>query len=488
MSNKINHKKSGMAGDVPAVTDLDAAELLYNYADGIAFFKKITGGVESIVEFHGSATPHLFKHLSAPSNPAAGFVKLYSKSDSNFYIKNPAGVESKIWSEANHGTGSGLDADKLDGNEASYFQQAITVNPNKLLGRYSATIGAVEEIQIGSGLSLVENVLKASGGSSYTHPTGFSNQPGTALINGYVISQIAVNSEGHVTGVSTRQLTYSDVNAQEEILVDPWSLVGNPSSTQQLGIQMLKIGTGLTVDVNGNLNVTVGGGSGTVSSVALSMPNMFSVSGSPITTNGTFNVTLAQQGIHAFFAGPSDVAAGVPQFRTILASDLPSLPYQDEDADLSAIASLTGTGYLKRTGDNAWALDAGAGGGIENTYTKVELSNSPSPIAASTWTNITGVSITINESGSHLVTCHVSLVMGSTAGYVAARLRIGTTVIASSETYQNYRADFHLSNIVNVTGAVTVQIYSSVTGTSPLASTQTSGSGSATILHVIKLS
>lgn len=36
-----------------------------------------------------------------------------------------------------------------------------------------------------------------------------------------------------------------------------------------------------------------GGGSGTVTSVALSMPSAFSVSGSPITTSGTFNVSVA---------------------------------------------------------------------------------------------------------------------------------------------------------------------------------------------------
>jgi hypothetical protein len=49
--------------------------------------------------------------------------------------------------------------------------------------------------------------------SSYTHPTGFSNQPASALTGANVISQITVNSEGHVSGVSTRALTAANVGA-----------------------------------------------------------------------------------------------------------------------------------------------------------------------------------------------------------------------------------------------------------------------------------
>lgn len=48
---------------------------------------------------------------------------------------------------------------------------------------------------------------------SYSHPTGFSNQPDSPLTGASVISQITVNSNGHVTGISTRNLTYSDIGA-----------------------------------------------------------------------------------------------------------------------------------------------------------------------------------------------------------------------------------------------------------------------------------
>jgi hypothetical protein len=47
----------------------------------------------------------------------------------------------------------------------------------------------------------------------YTHPTGFSSQPASALTNANVISQVTVNSDGHVTGVSTRELTPANIGA-----------------------------------------------------------------------------------------------------------------------------------------------------------------------------------------------------------------------------------------------------------------------------------
>ena len=51
------------------------------------------------------------------------------------------------------------------------------------------------------------------GGGDYEHPTGFTNQPVTVLSDASVIRQITINNEGHVTGVSTRNLTAANVGA-----------------------------------------------------------------------------------------------------------------------------------------------------------------------------------------------------------------------------------------------------------------------------------
>lgn len=65
-----------------------------------------------------------------------------------------------------------------------------------------------------------------------------------------------------------------------------------------------------------------GGGSGTVTSVGLSLPSIFSVSGSPVTTSGTLTGTLATQTANYFFAGPTSGSAAAPTFRAIVAADL----------------------------------------------------------------------------------------------------------------------------------------------------------------------
>jgi hypothetical protein len=63
---------------------------------------------------------------------------------------------------------------------------------------------------------------------------------------------------------------------------------------------------------------------GTVTSVGLSMPAEFSVSGSPVTSSGTLAVTKANEPVNTVFAGPATGGAAVPTFRALAASDLPA--------------------------------------------------------------------------------------------------------------------------------------------------------------------
>ena len=119
MSNLILHKRSSIPGGKPTLS-LPLGELAVNTADGVLFTKK-NAGSDVMVEFNGSETPHLFRHQGAVSNPAAGYVKLYPKSDNNFYKRTSAGAEARLWDSGNHGDGSGLDADLLDGNHATAF-------------------------------------------------------------------------------------------------------------------------------------------------------------------------------------------------------------------------------------------------------------------------------------------------------------------------------------------------------------------------------
>jgi hypothetical protein len=65
-------------------------------------------------------------------------------------------------------------------------------------------------------------------------------------------------------------------------------------------------------------------GGGTVQSVALSLPAIFTVTGSPVTTTGTLTATLASQTANTVWAAPNG-SAGSPTFRALVAADIPTL-------------------------------------------------------------------------------------------------------------------------------------------------------------------
>lgn len=74
MANKLQLKRSAVAGKVPATTDIDLGELAINTYDGKLYLKKNVGGVETIVDVTASAsgnpiptgTKMLFVQTSAP--------------------------------------------------------------------------------------------------------------------------------------------------------------------------------------------------------------------------------------------------------------------------------------------------------------------------------------------------------------------------------------------------------------------------------------
>lgn len=100
-----------------------------------------------------------------------------------------------------------------------------------------------------------------------------------------------------------------------------------------------------------------GSSSGSVNSVALSLPAIFTVSGSPVTGTGTLTGTLATQAANTVWAGPVSGGAAAPDFRLLVAADVPDLSgtYQPLDSDLTAIGGLSPSrGGLLRRGAAAW--------------------------------------------------------------------------------------------------------------------------------------
>jgi hypothetical protein len=78
-------------------------------------------------------------------------------------------------------------------------------------------------------------------------------------------------------------------------------------------------------DINGNS--IGGGGSGPVTSVGLSAApaSIFNVGGSPITTSGTLALSMDNQNANIVLAGPSSGGAAAPDFRSLVAGDIPDV-------------------------------------------------------------------------------------------------------------------------------------------------------------------
>ena len=92
----------------------------------------------------------------------------------------------------------------------------------------------------------------------------------------------------------------------------------------------ITVGTGAVEDLTPAqartiLNVADGSMPGTVTSIDLSMPNIFAVANGPIGVSGTLAVTLANQSINTIWAGPSSGGSGAPGFRALVAADIPTI-------------------------------------------------------------------------------------------------------------------------------------------------------------------
>jgi|SRR5580692_11498146 hypothetical protein len=73
-----------------------------------------------------------------------------------------------------------------------------------------------------------------------------------------------------------------------------------------------------------NLTPPGGTGGGTMTSAAMTVPSFLSVAGTPITTSGTFAVSLVNQTANFGFFGPTSGSAAAPTFRAIVNADLPT--------------------------------------------------------------------------------------------------------------------------------------------------------------------
>lgn len=139
---------------------------------------------------------------------------------------------------------------------------------------------------------------------------------------------------------------------------------------------------------------------GTVQSVGLSLPNIFAVSNSPVTTTGTLTGTLNTQTANTVFAGPTSGGAVAPTFRALVAADIPNLDASKITTGILPIAR-GGTATGSTPGNGQLLIGNGTGYSIANisgTTNQVNVANGAGTITLSTPQDIhTGASPTFSN-------------------------------------------------------------------------------------------
>jgi hypothetical protein len=164
-------------------------------------------------------------------------------------------------------------------------------------------------------------------------------------------------------------------------------------------------GTNITITDNGSGVVTIsasGGGGGSVTSVGLSAPSAFTVSGSPITTSGTLALSGAGTSLE-YIDGTGDLQT-FPVLATVATSgdyndlsNLPTIPTALDDlSDVNAPTPSNGQALIYNTTSGDWeATTLAAGGSVTSVALTMPaaFSVTGSPITTAGTLGVTGAGV-----------------------------------------------------------------------------------------------
>lgn len=210
----------------------------------------------------------------------------------------------------------------------------------------TTTLGGVI-VPAGSGLS-----VDVPGNITLVAPTGTSLGGVKAGTNITIAVDGTINATP--TGVSA---VNSAVAAGGQSLVSASGGAGVPAVLKEL---VAGANITLTSDANG-ITIASTGGTGAVTSVALALPSIFVVSGSPVTSTGTLTGTFVGQNANFVFAGPVSGSANIPSFRALVPADLPIATAALRGAVIAGNGlTVNGSGVLNNTGVVSFNTRTGA--------------------------------------------------------------------------------------------------------------------------------
>lgn len=171
-------------------------------------------------------------------------------------------------------------------------------------------------------------------------------------------------------------------------------------------------------------NAAVSAGAGTVTSIAMSVPSILNITGTPITSSGTLALTVASQNAATVWAGPATGGAAAPTFRALVATDIPALAESaitNLSTDLAAKLALAGgtmTGAITLAGYPGFGAFGSATAGMiaYNTVT-----NNLSFFNGTAWIDVSTPSSAFLPLSGGTLTGGLSLVAGTPTGALATR-------------------------------------------------------------------
>lgn len=180
------------------------------------------------------------------------------------------------------------------------------------------TTGAVSlDIGAGTGIIVGADSISVDVGNSANKIVQLDASARLPAVDG---SQLTNLSAANLAGV----LPPANGGTGLSTLGSPYTVLGVDAAGFGMEYKSITAGSGISLsNSTGNITISATGGGGTVTSVGLSMPSIFTVSGSPVTGSGTLAATFTSQAANTFFAGPSG-AAGPPSFRALAIDDLPT--------------------------------------------------------------------------------------------------------------------------------------------------------------------